>query len=236
MLLIGMQCGIYKIINKTNGHYYVGSTNDFLGRCGRKYQHTYELSKGIHRNQHLQNAWTKYGADNFEFIFVESVDESNLLIVEQHYLDVAEKEQDKCYNKKFIAGGGAYGEVSQTTRMKQSKRKIGTANPRYNSRIYNLWHKETKKVFSGTLYEFVQMTNSCRKDVNKLLLWGRADSVKGWYPTDEDVKTKRALTKQPRKNNYIFTEEHRRKLRLNHPRKVTSSLNDIYTCKSGCTI
>jgi len=233
-----MQCGIYKIINRLNGNYYIGSTNNFSGRCGRKYTHRYNLTLGIHPNCHLQNAWNKYGESNFDFVFIESIEEENLLIVEQQYLHIAQQESRKCYNKKFIAGGGAYGEVSEATRQKQSKRKQGQKNPRYKSRNYMLRHKMSGQLFNGTLYDFVQLTGSCRKDVNELLLWGMADSVKGWIPLDEDVKEKRRINKKPRKNTYVFTEEHRKNLRENwKSRKVTSySPGDTYTNNLAYTI
>jgi hypothetical protein len=43
--------GIYKIINKINNKYYVGSSK--------------------HINPHLQNAWNKYGQNNFDFVITE---------------------------------------------------------------------------------------------------------------------------------------------------------------------
>lgn len=233
-----MNCGIYKIINKINGKYYVGSTNNFNGRCGRKFRHTYELNKGIHKNQHLQNAWNKYGSINFDFLFIESVQEVDLLIVEQTYLNIAKTNIDQCYNKKFIAGGGVYGEVSESTRRKQSRGRIGELNPRYNSRIYTFKHIKSNDIFKGTKYEFTSMTGACRKDVNKLLLWGKADSVKGWIPLDKDVNDLRKMNKQPRKRGYVFTELHRKNLRLNWKSNKTifSSVHD--TCKDtfACTI
>src|SRR3989304_1436717 len=60
--------GIYKIINKTNGKYYVGSSNDIIGRW---FTHKSQLNRNNHCNPHLQRAWNKYGKDNFEFIIVE---------------------------------------------------------------------------------------------------------------------------------------------------------------------
>ena len=39
-------------------------------------------------NEHLQNAITKYGLENFTFAVVEFCDLSVLLQLEQHYLDI----------------------------------------------------------------------------------------------------------------------------------------------------
>lgn len=98
--------GIYKIINKTNGKYYVGSSGDLSFRWNI---HKLNLNKKEHWNIHLQSAWNKYGKSKFEFRFVEKIPKDQLLITEQKYLDVAKNEKDKCYNLTFHAGGGNLG-------------------------------------------------------------------------------------------------------------------------------
>lgn len=92
--------GIYKIVNKVNEKYYVGSTINLNLRWN---QHKQKLRKQIHINPHLQSAWNKYGNDSFVYIIVETSDMSNLLLTEQKYLDIAKKEPDKCYNISFDA-------------------------------------------------------------------------------------------------------------------------------------
>lgn len=116
--------GIYKIINKTNGKYYVGSSKNIIcGDNSRWYKHFTELMNHRHKNNKLQHAWNKYGYENFGWVVIEelSVDISkkDLLLVEQKYLDIARNEQDKCYNLCFDASGG---ELSE-----ESKKKIGFA-------------------------------------------------------------------------------------------------------------
>ena len=54
--------GIYKIENKVNGKIYVGQSIDIDTRW---YNHRNELNGNRHYNEHLQNAWNKYGEDNF---------------------------------------------------------------------------------------------------------------------------------------------------------------------------
>jgi len=61
-------CGIYIIQNKINNHCYIGSSKNIQQRF---YRHKYDLNKNIHSNQYLQNAWNKYGEENFEFITLE---------------------------------------------------------------------------------------------------------------------------------------------------------------------
>ena len=101
----GKVSGIYKATNKINNKYYVGSSNNC--NCGyrcRWNRHIRDLNDNKHPNTKFQHAWNKYGADNFRWEIIEKVEESNLLIVEQKYLDIACREKDKCYNLNFIAG------------------------------------------------------------------------------------------------------------------------------------
>ena len=67
-----MTCGIYKIINKQTGKFYIGSSNDIEQRWAA---HRYRLRKGIHTNQHLLSAWEKYGEESFAFSILQEVEE-----------------------------------------------------------------------------------------------------------------------------------------------------------------
>lgn len=59
-----MTTGVYQIVNKTNGKLYIGSSSNLVGR---KASHYSSLRSKNHGNSHLQNAYNKYGAANFEF-------------------------------------------------------------------------------------------------------------------------------------------------------------------------
>jgi len=87
--------GIYKITNIINNKIYIGSTNCLLRR---KKEHFRHLKSNYHYNRKLQNAFNKYGIENFKFEILEEVviqdDETlcDFLIRlvqdrEQHYLD-----------------------------------------------------------------------------------------------------------------------------------------------------
>ena len=100
--------GIYKIVNKINGKYYVGSSKNILDKTtGRFCRHKKELMAGKHHSIFLQRAWDKYGFENFDFIIIETVDDKSILLLkEQYYLNLAEKEKNNCYNMRFNASGG----------------------------------------------------------------------------------------------------------------------------------
>lgn len=117
--------GIYKIVNKVNGKYYVGSSyNINTGADSRWRKHLKMLRIGKHYNKYLQRAWIKYGESNFEFIIVEAVDSSIVKDVEQKYLDIAKLEKNKVYNGKFYVTG----EESGKTLPDDFKLKLRMAN------------------------------------------------------------------------------------------------------------
>ena len=91
-----MNSGIYAIVNKTNGHRYIGSASNL---DKRQRQHFRNLKNQCHPNDHLQSAWNKFGGDNFEFVTIFPCAEDDLLSYEQKYLDERPE-----YNLSFIAG------------------------------------------------------------------------------------------------------------------------------------
>jgi group I intron endonuclease len=62
--------GIYKITNKLNGDFYIGSSTDCFRRF---YQHVNKLEKNQHVNKRFQNSWNKYGKEFFQFEVVQEV-------------------------------------------------------------------------------------------------------------------------------------------------------------------
>lgn len=82
---------IYKITNIINNKFYIGSATWY---SKRKDKHLWTLKKSIHANRYLQNAWNKYGEENFIFEIIEQCNESNLIEREQYWLDFY-----NCYNR-----------------------------------------------------------------------------------------------------------------------------------------
>ena len=80
--------GVYKILNRKNGKFYIGSSVDIEKRFN---SHRKKLIAGTHNNKHLQNAWNKYGEDSFEFFVLEEVPNINeLRNRETYYLQSTE--------------------------------------------------------------------------------------------------------------------------------------------------
>ena len=76
------QSGIYKIINLVNNKVYVGKS---LNLKNRKYSHFNSLKKNKHPNEHLQNAFNKYGKENFVFEILELVFDISILSKREQY-------------------------------------------------------------------------------------------------------------------------------------------------------
>lgn len=79
------QSGIYKITCKKSIRIYIGSASNF---AIRKCCHFKLLKENKHSNRKLQNAYNKYGIENFTFDILEYVeDKTKLLKREQYYFN-----------------------------------------------------------------------------------------------------------------------------------------------------
>lgn len=79
-------CGIYKIENLVDNKVYIGQSINIKG--SRWPAHLHMLKNNIHYNRHLQNAWNKYGKENFEFSIIEECNMDRLDEIEMYYIDL----------------------------------------------------------------------------------------------------------------------------------------------------
>jgi len=95
--------GIYKLVNVINGDIYIGQSTNLKRRI---YRHFNELKHNNHCNKHLQNAFNKYGKDNFKFIIVVLCEIEELTRYEQELINKLKP----LYNiKNECSLGGALG-------------------------------------------------------------------------------------------------------------------------------
>ena len=88
--------GIYMITNKVSNKKYIGSSRNIEQR---KRTHLHKLRHGKHENAHLQNAFNKYGEENFEFSILEECLKENLAQKEKKNIEEWETLcRDKGYN------------------------------------------------------------------------------------------------------------------------------------------
>jgi len=79
-----MKSGVYQILNLINGKRYIGSTINFNNRLK---EHRCSLLGNYHKNKHLQNAYNKYGIENFETTIIEYCEKEQLESREQYWMD-----------------------------------------------------------------------------------------------------------------------------------------------------
>lgn len=92
-------CGIYCIENMINHKKYIGQSVNIFSRWQ---QHKSELNRKKHCNSKLQNAWNKYGEENFNFYILEKCNFSELDKKEQNYI----KNYNSYYNGYNLDFGG----------------------------------------------------------------------------------------------------------------------------------
>ena len=195
--------GIYKIINKVNGKYYVGSSNNIIRRWT---EHKLELSKNRHNNDYLQKSYNKHGINDFDFIIIEKVSVDKLIETEQKYLDTAKQEKYKCYNLNFLADrvemtdevrekisksnkGKHY--MTEEDRLYLSKLNIGKPiskerkqklqgknNPNHNKTIYTFRNTKTNETFMGTCFELRTKYNLFHENISKVVSGERKSTGK----------------------------------------------------------
>lgn len=105
--------GIYEILNTVSGDRYIGQASNFTKRWSR---HRRMLQRGNHDNQHLQNAWNKYGECAFSFRVVERCEKAVITAAEQRWMDF----HQPVYNKAPAAGSRVGVPSSPETRAKIS--------------------------------------------------------------------------------------------------------------------
>jgi group I intron endonuclease len=109
-----MTAGIYKIENIVDGKFYIGSSKDIEHRW---IDHKSTLRKNLH-NRRLNNAWFKYGSDNFKMTIIEQCEpiKEILLEREQYYLDLYKP----FYNMNPLASSRLGSKESLESRLKRS--------------------------------------------------------------------------------------------------------------------
>lgn len=86
-------CGIYMITNYVSNKRYIGSSVN-IGQ--RLWTHRSELRHNSHPNSHLQNAWNKYGEDNFNYAILETCNPEERFEREQYYVNTLHPEYNIC--------------------------------------------------------------------------------------------------------------------------------------------
>lgn len=106
--------GVYIIKNIKNNKFYIGSCSSKTFLYDRLRHHYLDLRKNNHINKYLQNAWNKYGEDNFIFEILEICSPEKCIEREQCWINLL----NPSYNFCKIAGSTLNIKHSQETKEK----------------------------------------------------------------------------------------------------------------------
>ena len=126
------------IKNNINDKLYVGQSINIENRWTH---HKSELNNNKHINDYLQNAWNKYGEDNFSFIVIEECKESELNEKEIYYINKYNSMNNGynlCEGGNGIRGYRHTKEEIEKMRMIQNPKTVLQIDAQLN--IVNKWH------------------------------------------------------------------------------------------------
>lgn len=192
-----MTSGIYKIVNIITNDCYIGSS---VNINKRKNQHFNLLKHKEHHSIYLQNAYNKYGKDNFIFNILELCEKDKCIEREQWFIDNINSK----YNMSKTVINSNYGSKHKLNRKKPVYKKSikGLYNKVTNKNIYKFIHIDGE-VVNSTPYEFYTFKNLKKSAVNNLVL-GKNRSVKGWYIDYIKPKTRKFSPKKEINMNSIY--------------------------------
>ena len=202
--------GIYCILNESINLIYIGSTNDLRRR---KNQHFSLLDLKKHFNNKLQNAWNKYGKENFSFNIIEECLEHELQLKEQFWINFYQSyKQNQGYNLVKIAERKV---LSDETKSKISKNhKRHWKNKKFSKSHLEKMKKNHSGHFRGKKLspEHVSKLKECHK--KKIIQIDSLGNVVNEFLGIEDASKKtgfsaigiqQVLTKYKRKTIYGFS-------------------------------
>ena len=117
-----MKSGVYIITSISENKHYIGQSVDWKERL---FSHKSALKYNYHRNLHLQNAYNKYGKNNFIFEILEETEEKFLFSLENYWCNLLNVHNSKYgYNIQFTGSEGC-SRMSQETKNKISSQHVG---------------------------------------------------------------------------------------------------------------
>lgn len=152
--------GIYKITNKTNGKFYIGSSKNISKRFR---EHKLDLKKNKHKNKKLQNAFNKYGEENFIFEILEECNLENLLVLENKYYQELKPFYNLCPiilsgNKKDGFSNSIYftkNIVKKIRKLYQEGYSVKNLSVMFKNNTYNIRNIISNTTFYDKSYKYI---------------------------------------------------------------------------------
>ena len=114
----------------SNGKFYIGASIDVERRWK---EHKSTLRRNAHHSKRMQNAWNKYGEQNFSWEILEECDVDSLSSVEQSWID-----KTRCCDKNIGFNISEFSEFKLWTSKRQSKDFVVTHPSGYEEYVTNM--------------------------------------------------------------------------------------------------
>ncbi len=185
--------GIYQIKNTTNGNVYIGSSKDIIARLKKHRSH---LIQNKHVNAHLQNAWNKYGEENFVFETIDVIWDSKrklktgilknqLLQWEQLWMD---HHKNHSYNILPTAGSSLGCKQSEEFRRKISEMSKGRRHSETTKKLISEKLKNNSNALGYKQSEDTKLKVSKNSQGQNNPMYGKVAWNKGIKLSEEHCK------------------------------------------------
>jgi hypothetical protein len=211
------ESGIYQIRNLINNKRYIGQTSNFENR---KNCHFRSLKGGYNKNKHLQNAYNKYGLENFVFEILIYCEREYLTKYEQFFVD--KEKESLLYNNRIKCVDSNKGfKYSKETIKKRS----GKNHPMYGKHLSKEHKQKISRSLSGENHPFYGLKGKnnplygkCHSEETKKKMSKHALGVNNpFYGKHHTEKSKQKISKaNSGKNSYWYgkhlSEETKKKM------------------------
>lgn len=197
------KCGIYQIRNLITNDLYIGQS---INLDNRKINHFWKLRNVLHYNLHLQNAFNKYGEENFIFEILLYCEPNELTYYEQALVD----KWKPSYNILTECVDSPKGTIaSDETRKKQSIIRIGTHVSDETKLKMSLSKKGKLKSEETKLRMSLAQSGRCVSEETKKK---SSESHKGIKLTLESILKREQTKRNNPRQKLVRSEETKRKL------------------------
>lgn len=189
--------GIYEIRNLVNGKVYIGQSVDIEKRLKGHREHE--------TNEHLKNAFKKYGLENFSFSIIKECSIEDLNLYELWYI-LANCSFDPRYGYNIKLGNQRFGILPEETKKKMSEsaklswkkgRDISNYHGGFTEKNYEEKRKKCALASKGRtlMYKGNKLIQAKPEEIEKYLAEGY---VKGNIPFSEETRKRQSIAAKKR--------------------------------------